>query len=72
MRDVLSKTIMKRIESAYEELDIGDAVHINDKGYLTIAGGQPYFGLPYFNIIGGKRQRRSIRKRRTNKHQKRY
>ena len=77
MRDVPFSTIKERIERVYEELRIGDTVHLNQNDELTITGGQPYFGLPYFNIIGGKRRRRTNkvnkrRQKRTNKRRRRY
>ena len=79
MRGVTFSTIKERIEDVYEQLGIRDTVHLNESNELTITEG-PYFGLPYFNIIGGKRlrrtnkrgKRRSIRKRRTNKRRRRY
>ena len=79
MRGVTFSTIKERIEDVYEQLGIRDTVHLNESNELTITEG-PYFGLPYFNIIGGKRlrrtnkrgKRRSIKKRRTNKRRRRY
>ena len=76
MRGVPFSTIMERIKRVYEELRIEDTVHLNENDELTITGG-PYFGLPYFNIIGGKRSRRTNkrgkrRQRRTNKRRRRY
>ena len=77
MTGVPFSTIMKRIEDVYQQLVIEDTVHLNENDELTITRGQPYFGLPYFNIIGGKRRRRTNkrskrRQRRTNKRRRKY
>ena len=76
MRGVTFSTIKERIEDVYEQLGIRDTVHLNESNELTITEG-PYFGLPYFNIIGGKRSRKTNkrgkrRQRRTNKRRRRY
>jgi hypothetical protein len=77
MRGVPFSTIMERINRVYEELRIEVTVHLNENDELTITEGQPYFGLPYFNIIGGKRRRRTNKRSkrrqiRTNKRRRRY